>query len=185
MDFTLYWFMLPLAVLVATTAMLSGIGGTALFMPIFLLLFPLLGSEYALQDPITAIAAALLTSSFGFLSGFIGYYRRGLIDFKQSYLFIWFSIPFALIGVLVAHAVNPTLLRSAYGVLLLMLSYIMIVGFPFAELKPGKSMAEHVSGYQYTRFKPLKILTSLGGLLTGMLSTGIGRGSHAPIGKGR
>ena len=31
MDFTLYWFMLPVSMGVATTAMLSGIGGAALF----------------------------------------------------------------------------------------------------------------------------------------------------------
>ena len=33
MDFTLYWFMFPVAILVATAAMLSGIGGAALFTP--------------------------------------------------------------------------------------------------------------------------------------------------------
>ena len=52
--------MLPLAILVATTAMLSGIGGTALFMPIFLLMFPLLGIEYQLDDPITAICSSTI-----------------------------------------------------------------------------------------------------------------------------
>ena len=31
MDFTLYWFMFPVSILVATCAMLSGIGGAALF----------------------------------------------------------------------------------------------------------------------------------------------------------
>ena len=73
MDFTLYWFMFPVSMLVATTAMLSGIGGAALFMPIFLLIFPLLGPEYPLTSPVAAIAVALLTETFGFSSGFVGY----------------------------------------------------------------------------------------------------------------
>ena len=73
MDFTLYWFMFPVSILVATCAMLSGIGGAALFTPIFILVFPLLGPEYVLGSTIAAIATALITQTFGFLSGFIGY----------------------------------------------------------------------------------------------------------------
>ena len=39
-DWTLYWFMFPIAMCVATTAMLSGIGGAAMFAPIFMIIFP-------------------------------------------------------------------------------------------------------------------------------------------------
>ena len=81
MDFTLYWFMFPVSIVVATCAMLSGIGGAALFTPIFILVFPLLGPEYVLNSTIAAISAALITQTFGFFSGFIGYYRRHLIDY--------------------------------------------------------------------------------------------------------
>ena len=84
MDFTLYWFMFPVSILVATAAMLSGIGGAALFTPIFILVFPLLGPEYVLGSTIAAIGTALITQTFGFLSGFIGYYRRRLIDFRLA-----------------------------------------------------------------------------------------------------
>ena len=59
MDFTIYWFMFPVSICVATTAMLSGIGGAAFFMPIFLIVFPLLGPEYALASPVAAIGVAL------------------------------------------------------------------------------------------------------------------------------
>lgn len=76
MDFTLYWFMLPVSMGVATTAMLSGIGGAALFTPIFLIIVPLLGPEYPLASPVAAIGVALLTETFGFSSGFVGYYRK-------------------------------------------------------------------------------------------------------------
>ena len=43
MDWTIYWFMFPVSICVATTAMLSGIGGAALFIPIFVIIFPILG----------------------------------------------------------------------------------------------------------------------------------------------
>ena len=40
-----YAFMLPVSTLVALCAQLCGIGGAAMFSPIFLLLFPLLGLQ--------------------------------------------------------------------------------------------------------------------------------------------
>jgi hypothetical protein len=53
MDGWMYWtkyaFMFPVSVGVATVAMLTGVGSAALFSPIFLLGFPLLGPEYHLE----------------------------------------------------------------------------------------------------------------------------------------
>ena len=62
-DPTGYAFMLPAAIAVATSCQLCGIGGAALFSPIFLLVFPLLGPEYPLDSPAAAIASALLTEA--------------------------------------------------------------------------------------------------------------------------
>lgn len=83
MDWTIYWFMFPISVCIATTAMLSGIGGAAIFIPIFVIIFPILGPEYPLATA-AAIGTALMTEVFGFSSGFIGYYRRRLIDFRSA-----------------------------------------------------------------------------------------------------
>ena len=62
-DPTGYAFMLPASIAVATSCQLCGIGGAALFSPIFLLVFPLLGPEYPLASPAAAIASALLTEA--------------------------------------------------------------------------------------------------------------------------
>lgn len=43
MDWTVYWFMLPVCITVASVAMFSGISGAALLTPIFLIGFPLFG----------------------------------------------------------------------------------------------------------------------------------------------
>ena len=88
MDFTLYWFMLPVSVCVATCAMLCGIGGAALFTPIFILVFPLLGPEYPLDSTVAAIGTALLTETFGFSSGFVS----GEVDTDPASLFSFFRI---------------------------------------------------------------------------------------------
>ena len=85
MEFTIYWFMLTVSIGVATCAELSGIGGASLFTPMFILVFPLLGPEYGLSSTIAAISAALITQTFGFFSGFIGYYRRRLIDYTLAW----------------------------------------------------------------------------------------------------
>jgi uncharacterized membrane protein YfcA len=112
MDWTIYWFMFPVSILVATTAMLSGIGGAALFTPIFLIIFPLLGPEYPLDSAVAAIGVALLTETFGFSSGFIGYYRKRLVHFKSAVPFIAVGVPVAVTGALLAQYTNAEILKG-------------------------------------------------------------------------
>ncbi|MBT8422573.1 MAG: sulfite exporter TauE/SafE family protein [Gammaproteobacteria bacterium] len=170
MDFTLYWFMFPVAIGVATLAMLSGIGGAALFTPIFVLLFPILGPEYVLASTFAAISTALLTQTFGFISGFIGYYRRRMIDFDLAVRFIKVSAPIAVIGALVAHAVHDYILIAAYAALVFVLAFGMLF------LRRGQASRPNYD-YQARRphFPPRDFaLTGLGAFLTGMVSVGIG-----------
>ena len=183
MDFTLYWFMFPLAIFVSTVAMLSGIAGAAIFMPIFLLVFPLLGMEYVLASPVAAIASALLTSTFGFSSGFIAYRRKGLIDFELARSFLWIAIPLAIGGALIAQYIDPVQIRLFYGVLMLAIVAFLLFGdqlFAFLQTDGAKSQTlkqtTDASGktYQYPLYKAKWLPTSIGGFLTGMLSTGIG-----------
>ena len=164
MDFSLYIFMFPVAILVATVAMMSGIAGTALFMPIFLLIFPLLGDVYVLTSPVAAIAVALLTSSFGFGSGFIAYYRKGLIDFRLARPFILLSVPAAILGALICSWFNPDFIRLFYGMLMLVLA-----GIIFKKGKRSPVLQENKK-----EFRPKRIATLAGGFLTGLLSVGIG-----------
>ncbi len=126
MDLTLYWFMFPVAMVIATTAMLSGIGGAALFTPMFLIVFPLLGAEYTMSTAVTAIAAALLTQTFGFASGFIGYRRRGLIDYKSALPFIAVAVPIAILGALLSQTADANLLKGTYAVLMAILSVMLL-----------------------------------------------------------
>ena len=202
MDFTLYWFMFPVAMCVATSAMLSGIGGGALFMPIFILIFTLLGTEYPLDSPATAIAVALLTETFGFSSGFVGYYRKRLIDFSLAKTFLYISVPTAIIGAFLLHFINPTIIRGAYGCLVLILAYVLIKGHEVSSKEGYKEDLPAVDGdqpkdrpnnqtvllfqselttttkdgtvYRYNPYQARLFPTGLGGFLTGLLSVGIG-----------
>jgi hypothetical protein len=62
MEITLhYWFMLPVAVLVTTPAMSSGVEGATFLGPLFMLALGL--------SPEVAIGTGLITEFFGFASG--------------------------------------------------------------------------------------------------------------------
>ena len=177
--------MFPVAICVATCAMLSGIGGAALFTPIFVLLFPLLGEEYVLASTMTAVAAALFTQTFGFLSGYIGYYRRKLIDYRMAGKLLRFSIPVAILGAVVASLVHDSVLLAGYALLVAVLAIVMwrnpvsaaATGAPLE----GRVVVErtdsrgHTYSYDMPRFgRGSYALTSVGAFLTGMVSVGIG-----------
>ena len=177
--------MFPVSILVATCAMLSGIGGAALFTPIFILVFPLLGEEYVLATTMTAIAAALFTQTFGFLSGFVGYYRRKLIDYQLAGKLLRFSIPVAILGALTANFVHDSVLLAGYALLVAILAWFMwrnpIESVDAGAHLEGRAVINRTDsrGHEYTydmpRFGPGSYtLTSIGAFMTGMVSVGIG-----------
>nr|MDJ0813538.1 sulfite exporter TauE/SafE family protein [Woeseiaceae bacterium] len=172
-------------IVVATCAMLSGIGGAALFTPIFILVFPLLGEEYVLATTMTAVAAALFTQTFGFLSGFIGYYRRKLIDYELARRILRVSIPVAILGAVVANYVPGSVLIASYAILVAVLAYVMWrnpikPGDPAVHLE-GRVVVEktdsrgHTYSYDRPELSPGNYaITGVGAFLTGMVSVGIG-----------
>ncbi len=177
--------MFPVSILVATCAMLSGIGGAALFTPIFILVFPLLGPEYVLDSMIAAIGTALLTQTFGFLSGFIGYYRRRLIDFELAWRLLRVSVPVGVIGALTASLVHDSVLLVSYAALVTVLAFVIqrsrVPKIQQGSDKDGgrrRSMTDSRGiNYEYEnpRFRPFDYaLSGIGAFLTGMVSVGIG-----------
>ncbi len=207
LDWTLYWFMFPISICVATTAMLSGIGGAALFAPIFLIIFPLFGPEYVLAGTTAAIGTALFTDVVGFSSGFIGYYRTKLIHFASAIPFIITAIPVAIIGALLLAELSEqgALLKAAYALLMLTLAPII-----FRHHTPQEMFAENTDnfvgthrqkivltaadGQTYQFKKPRQgfiggIMTLTGSFLTGLLGLGVGevimpqlvKRNHVPV----
>ena len=208
LDWTIYWFMFPVSMCVATTAMLSGIGGAALFAPIFLIIFPMLGPEYVLPGIAAAIGTALMTEVFGFSSGFVGYYRKKLIHFRSATPFLMVSVPVAIVGafLLVTLKEQETLLKGSYALLMLILAPIIFRHHPPQEMltedeheKFEGSHREPVSvtdatGTTYNFKKPRQgadgaVTTGVGSFLTGLLGVGIGevimpqlvKRNHVPV----
>ncbi len=102
-----YWYMLPVAILVATTAMVSGVGGATFFAPIFIL---------ALGLPLeVAIGTGLIKEVFGFISGLYAYARKRLIDYRLGISLLIATIPMALIGTWIAGHIEPNILKVVLG----------------------------------------------------------------------
>ncbi len=177
--------MFPASIVVATCAMLSGIGGAALFTPIFILVFPLLGPEYVLESTLAAVGTALFTQTFGFLSGFVGYYRRKLIDYSLAYRIMRVAVPVGVLGALAANLVHDSVLLAAYAILVATLAIAiwrsrLADTTPHGDPEPARRrIITDSRGREYTYVDPqlgLKSvsLTATGAFLTGMVSVGIG-----------
>lgn len=196
-----YSFMLPAAALVATSCQLAGIGGAALFSPIFLLVFPALGLELA--SPAQAVASALLTEVFGFASGLSGYARRGLVDWRTASEFAAVSVPSALLGALAARDLDVASLRASYAALMLGLAAFLALAprpdelersaadeecaVPFGEDDDGLRSVTTADGTVYTYLASSNSVgvdgddvvagvgaTLAGSALTGLLGVGVG-----------
>ena len=89
-----YWYLLPVAVLIAATANGAGVGGATFFSPLFILGLRL--------EPSVAIGTALITEVFGFASGVIGHARAKTIDWGMVKTMAVVSVPAAVVGSLLA-----------------------------------------------------------------------------------
>ena len=83
-----YWYMFPIAILIATIAMASGVGGATFFSPLFILAVGL--------PPEVTIGTGLITEVFGFASGLFAYIRQRLIDFSLGLTLLVVTIPLAI-----------------------------------------------------------------------------------------
>ena len=106
-----YWFMFPIAIVIATTAMASGVEGATFFTPLFILALGL--------PPEIAIGTGLITEVFGFASGVTAYARKGLIDYQFGGTLLKVTVPLALLGAVLSGYVPPVVLKVLLGLGLL------------------------------------------------------------------
>jgi len=185
-----YWFLTPVSIAAATVATMVGIGGPVFFTPLFIFVLEL--------PPATAVAAALFTQSFGFLSGTIAYWRSRLVDHAYARRLLLFAVPAALAGSLLAGEVPAPLLRRLFGCVALAISYRVYASTGGErrhadDLAPGRKPCTVLvdrSGktYRYAigRRTEGAALSSVGAVLLGMISVGLAelQGYHL-IARGR
>lgn len=109
MELTLeFWYLFPIAIVIATVAMSSGVGGAVFFSPLFMLGLQL--------NPRVAIGAALATELFGFTSGLIAYFKAKLIDFDLAKNLLLFSVPAAILGAYYGDKIPAIVLKAVFAV---------------------------------------------------------------------
>lgn len=144
MDRTVYWFMLPACILIASVAMFSGISGAALLTPTFLIGFPLFGVPRL--TTLAATATSLFLESSGFGTGLYRYLKLRLVDDKTARSMILITLPSGALGSIVALFVPVLILKIGYGV---------------------ADFCAHGLRLQ-------RVLSGGGAVLAGMISTGVG-----------
>ncbi len=178
-----YWFMLPVAVLFATTAMASGVEGATFFTPLFIL---------ALGLPAEiAIGTGLITEVFGFASGLTAYARRRLIDYRLGLSLLVVTIPMALLGTWVAGLVAAEILKAILGVGLFVVAASFLRTPEPRQVKQQDAAIEEEYGgdkaetclvtrdgericYSVCNRTEGRALAGVGALFLGMISTGLG-----------
>lgn len=178
-----YWFLFPIAILIATTAMASGVGGATFFSPLFILALGL--------PPEVAIGTGLITEVFGFASGLYDYTRRRLIDFRLGLALLMVTIPMALLGTWVAGWIEPDILKVILGVGLFAVALSFLQAPKHEDVvRMNEAIEEEYGGEQaetclvtaeggeicYTVCNQTegRFIAGIGGLFVGMISTGLG-----------
>ncbi len=178
-----YWYMLPVSIVVATTAMASGVGGATFFSPIFILALHL--------EPEVAIGTALITEVFGFASGVYAYASKKLIDYKLGRTLLIATVPMALAGSMLAAVIPSEILKTILGVglFIIAISFLRTPEHQDIEKMDGdikgtyggdsaETILEAADG-EMIRYKVCNryegmTIAGIGGLFVGMISTGLG-----------
>lgn len=179
-----YWYMLPVAVVVATIAMASGVGGATFFAPIFILGLRL--------PPEVAIGTGLITEVFGFASGLYAYARKRLIDFRLGGNLLLATIPLALVGTWVAGLVEADILKVILGVGLFAVALSFLRAPEHADVMRMDGAIDEEYGqpehaetclstaegeqicYTVCNRNEGRLIAGIGGLFVGLISTGLG-----------
>jgi uncharacterized membrane protein YfcA len=182
--FLAYWWVFPASVVFSLVALASGVSGALFFSPFFMLGVGLAPSQ--------AIGAGLLTEVFGMGNGLRSYVKQGVVDFQTAKWLLLGSLPAVVAGSVLAHAVDPSLLKGLFGVGLLGLGGFLLYNDPPEESEPGERegafLREKNEGRGRTRIEaadgtvysydtcwraPGLALSTIGAFVTGLISAGL------------
>jgi uncharacterized membrane protein YfcA len=176
LDWITYWYLFPVSFAIATIAMMLGIGGAILFSPFFVLVLSL--------RPDIAISLGLLIEFFGFSSGFIGYARNRMINYHLGSRIIPIAASSALVGAVLGKYIEESIIQLLLAAVLFLLAIAFIMKDTVIEATDTPLHPENYNGNLKTKWydywkdfkkKPSLFLgSSIGGLLVGLVSSGLG-----------
>ena len=114
-----YWYMFPVAVVVAILANSSGFSGGVLFQPIYNLF---------LNIPIqNAVATGIATETIGMTSGTVRYIYYKMADLPIGFTMVMLTIPGVVLGNHALIVINGDLLKLVLGFIILFIATMQFV----------------------------------------------------------
>lgn len=149
-----YWFLLPIGSLIATLVMSAGVSGATLWVPVY---FLWLGFNISV-----AFWLGLFTVLFGTGSGVYRNWRDASYDGPLIRQYLTVTIPAAVLGALAQPYINERILVAAFGGFMLLEAFVI-----------GVRAIGYRGGYDPHGSVSYRAAIT-GGLLTGVISIGVG-----------
>lgn len=152
------WLMLPLGIVISTVAMLFGLGGGVLWMPVLL--------SFTSLRPDEAVVCTIAIQSCSQFSASISNSRAGLIDWPLVRIMVGFGIPAVAGGVLLSVLLSPLWIKLFLGLTIFFIAYFFLLG--------GDFFVEGTDKADLAAARKGRFITLIGGVLTGFLGIGVG-----------
>ena len=137
-----YWWLFFFFLLGAITVNTVGISGSALFVPFFIFVFPLLSHPL---EPETLVKVGLISESFGLSSSAVAFVQYGLVDRRLALTLVGGAVPFVVGGALLSFVIPEPVFHAALGLLLLVAAYFLFTADLAHEESAEDSAGEPVA----------------------------------------
>ncbi len=152
-----YWFMFPIAIVVASLATGTGFGGGILFFPIFIY-----GLNLSVPE---AVGTGMITELCGMTSAMITYTKQRQVEFDLALPMIIISFPGLVIGLHLVSSVNPAIPKTIFGVAVIFCALWVLMSIRETTKNTNANvLVEEIFPWAWVPF--------LGGISSGMTSVG-------------
>lgn len=164
-----YWYMFPVAIVVAILANSSGFSGGVLFQPIYNLF---------LNIPIqNAVATGIATETIGMTSGTIRYIYYKMVELPVGFTMVMLTIPGVVLGNHALLVINGDLLKLVLGFIIIFVASMQFVN----ALRKYYGARENVP---VEDIYPFMWIPPLGGFFSAATGTGVCELSQPLLEKG-
>ena len=164
-----YWYMFPVAIVIAIICNSSGFSGSVLFQPIYNLF---------LNIPIqNAVATGIATETVGMTSGAIRYVYYKMIELPIGFIMIMLTIPGIVIGNHALMVVNGDIIKLVFGVVICGIATMQLISAINKKFGSRKDIpVEDIYGYMW--------VPPVGGFFSATTGTGIAELAQPVLEKG-
>lgn len=164
-----YWYMFPLAVVIAVLANSSGFSGGVLFQPIY---------NLVLQIPVqNSVATGIATETVGMTSGALRYLWYKMVELPIGFTMIMLTVPGVVLGNYALLIINGNLLKLILGLVLIFLAFLQL----FSAIRNTYGTKENIP---IEDIYPFMWIPPLGGFFSASTGTGIAELSQPVLEKG-